>query len=149
MYGQQTGMYGGGQPSPQGFNRGNPTTNIVWVQGIEGAKAYPLNPNSMAILLDSEIEGTMCIKVSDNIGMTSMRFFNFTEDFSAGNSMMSQQQVLPQQVDMSQYVKKEELTALIKEILNEQTISTTTTSAATTAANPTTRVVSINGEPVI
>ena len=141
MYGQQTGMYGGGQPSPQGFNRGNPTTNIVWVQGIEGAKAYPLNPNSMAILLDSEIEGRMYIKVSDNIGMTSMRFFNFTEDFNAGNNMMNQQQVLPQ-VDMSQYVKKEELTALIKEILNEQTISTTTTSTA--AANPTTRVVSIN-----
>ena len=146
MYGQQTGMYGGGQPSPQGFNRGNPTTNIVWVQGIEGAKAYPLNPNSMAILLDSEIEGRMYIKVSDNIGMTSMRFFNFTEDFNAGNNMMNQQQVLPQ-VDMSQYVKKEELTALIKEILNEQTISTTTTSTA--AANPTTRVVSINGEPVV
>ena len=43
------------------------TNNSVWVQGIEGAKAWQLNPNSMVILLDSEAEGKMYIKVSDNI----------------------------------------------------------------------------------
>lgn len=36
-----------------------PTNNIIWVQGIEGAKAWQLNPSSMAILLDSEAEGKM------------------------------------------------------------------------------------------
>ena len=40
------------------------TNNIVWVQGIEGAKAWQLTPNSMVILLDSEAEGKMYIKVS-------------------------------------------------------------------------------------
>ena len=56
--------------------------NIVWVQGIEGAKAYQLNPNSMMILLDSETEGKMYIKVSDNIGMSNLRTFNYVEEFS-------------------------------------------------------------------
>ena len=28
---------------------GPATNNIVWVQGIEGAKAWQLNPNSMVI----------------------------------------------------------------------------------------------------
>ena len=56
------------------------TNNIVWVQGIEGAKAWQLTPNSMVILLDSEVEGKMYIKVSDNIGMSSLRVFNYVEE---------------------------------------------------------------------
>ena len=44
-----------------------PTNNILWVNGIEGAKAWQLNPSSMVILLDSENEGKMYIKVSDSI----------------------------------------------------------------------------------
>lgn len=30
-----------------------PTNNIIWVQGREGANSWQLNPNSIAILLDS------------------------------------------------------------------------------------------------
>ncbi len=94
-----------------------PTNNIIWVQGIEGAKAWQLAPNSMAILLDSEAEGKMYIKVSDNIGMSSLRVFNYTET-SVSNVTVNQD------LDLSQYVKKDELSNLIKEILNEQSIST-------------------------
>ena len=94
-----------------------PTNNIIWVQGIEGAKAWQLAPNSMAILLDSEAEGKMYIKVSDNIGMSSLRVFNYTET-SVSNVTTNQD------LDLSQYVKKDELSNLIKEILNEQSIST-------------------------
>ena len=94
-----------------------PTNNIIWVQGIEGAKAWQLAPNSMAILLDSEAEGKMYIKVSDNIGMSSLRVFNYTEA-SVSNATTNQD------LDLSQYVKKDELSNLIKEILNEQSIST-------------------------
>ncbi len=94
-----------------------PTNNIIWVQGIEGAKAWQLAPSSMAILLDSEAEGKMYIKVSDNIGMSSLRVFNYTET-SVSNVTVNQD------LDLSQYVKKDELSNLIKEILNEQSIST-------------------------
>lgn len=98
------------------------TNNIVWVQGIEGAKAWQLSPNSMVILLDSEVEGKMYIKVSDNIGMSSLRIFNYVEEIPSTNTVTNNS------VDLSQYVKKDELKNLIKEIVtNEQFVSTTAT----------------------
>ena len=95
------------------------TNNIVWVQGIEGAKAWQLAPNSMVILLDSETEGKMYIKVSDNIGMSSLRIFNYIEELPSTNVTNNND------LDLSQYVKKDELAMLIKEVINnnEQTIS--------------------------
>jgi hypothetical protein len=111
------------------------TNNIVWVQGIEGAKAWQLNPNSMVILLDSEIEGKMYIKVSDNIGMSSLRIFSYVEELPTTNNVTTNNNL-----DLSEYVKKDELGILLKEILNEQTISTTATEVATTAT-PTTNAV--------
>ena len=98
------------------------TNNIVWVQGIEGAKAWQLTPNSMVILLDSEAEGKMYIKVSDNIGMSSLRIFNYTEELPKSNN--SENVTINNDLDLSQYVKKDELIELIKEVLNEQSVST-------------------------
>ncbi len=99
------------------------TNNIIWVQGIEGAKAWQLSPNSMAILLDSEAEGKMYIKVSDNIGMSTLRTFNYVEEVSVPTSNVT----INQDLDLSQYVKKDELSALIREVLakDESTLSTT------------------------
>ena len=111
---------------------GTATNNIVWVQGIEGAKAWQLSPNSMIILLDSEIEGKMYIKVSDNIGMSSLRIFNYTEEIptSANNNV-----TINNDLDLSKYVTKDELTTLIKEILeNEQSVSTVATTPTTANA---------------
>ena len=104
-----------------------PTNNIIWVQGIEGAKAWQLAPNSMAILLDSDAEGKMYIKVSDNIGMSSLRCFNYVEEVQTaqdGNKSL----------DLSQYVKKDELQKILKEFINEQSVSTT---QSTTTDKPT------------
>ena len=97
------------------------TNNIVWVQGIEGAKAWQLAPNSMVILLDSEAEGKMYIKVSDNIGMSSLRIFNYTEELPKNNS---DNVTINNDLDLSQYVKKDELVGLIKEVISEQSIQT-------------------------
>lgn len=96
------------------------SNNIVWVQGIEGAKAWQLAPNSMVILLDSEVEGKMYIKVSDNIGMSSLRCFNYVEEVQTA-------QAKSDSLDLSQYVKKDELQDMLKELLsnNERSISTT------------------------
>ena len=89
----------------------------MWVQGIEGAKAWQLAPNSMVILLDSEVENKMYIKVSDNIGMCTLRIFSYVEETAPTTN---------NNLDLSQYVTKEELSTLIKEILkNEQSVSTT------------------------
>ena len=97
------------------------TNNIIWVQGIEGAKAWQLAPNSMAILLDSEVEGKMYIKVSDNIGMSTLRIFNYVEEIVQQPAQVNATNSL----DLSQYVKKDELSQLIKELItNEQSIPT-------------------------
>lgn len=103
------------------------TNNLIWVQGIEGAKAWQLNPNSMVVLLDSEVEGKMYIKVSDNIGMSSLRIFNYVEEIPSSASKNTEEHL-----DLSQFVKRDELEILIKELLqkNEQTISATTTNTS-------------------
>ena len=106
------------------------TNNIVWVQGIEGAKAWQLNPNSMVILLDSEAEGKMYIKVSDNIGMSSLRIFNYTEEVPVAAS--STNVPINNSLDLSNYVTKDELINLVKEVLDEQSISTVAGSNAST-----------------
>ena len=100
------------------------TNNIIWVQGIEGAKAWQLSPNSMAILLDSEAEGKMYIKVSDNIGMSSLRIFNYVEELPSANKNTTNN------MDLSQYVTRDEIKDLVKELLNEQSISTAESTAS-------------------
>lgn len=102
--------------SPSGVSTS--TNNLIWVQGIEGAKAWQLSPNSMAVLLDSEVEGKMYIKVSDNIGMSTLRIFNYVEEIPSTNK---------NNMDLSQYVKRDEVENLVKELLNEQSISTVAT----------------------
>jgi len=90
------------------------TNGIVWVQGIEGAKAYQLVPNSNAILMDSENDGRFYIKVSDNVGMCNLRTFSYTEVTSTP----------VKQVDMSEYVTRKELENALRSIKNEQSVST-------------------------
>ena len=55
------------------------STGINWVQGLAGANAFQLMPNTNAILLDSERENTMYLKVADSVGMCTLRTFQYTE----------------------------------------------------------------------
>ena len=95
------------------------TNGINWVQGIEGAKAWQLVPNSNAVLLDSENDGIFYIKISDNVGMCTLRAFKYEE--------MKAETKQSQPLDLSEYVKKSELESLITSILggmkNEQPVS--------------------------
>lgn len=98
------------------------SNSIIWVQGIEGAKAYQVSPNSIVQLMDSENDGVFYIKVSDNIGMSSLRVFHYTE-------VEATQKENTQSLDLSEYVRKDELQQLIagmmkQEDSHEQTIST-------------------------
>ena len=113
------------QQNPYLTQRTNPyfqqpvNNGITWVQGIEGAKAWQLSPNSNVILMDSENDGRFYIKISDNVGMCTLRIFNYKE-------ITNQQS--HSQVDLSEYVKKSELESLVNSMLggvnNEQSIST-------------------------
>ena len=92
---------------------------INWVQGIEGAKAFQQAPNSNDILLDSENDGIFYIKVADNVGMCKLRTFKYEEITDAPVS----------NVDLTGYVKKDELASLVKNIMkenrNDKSVSTT------------------------
>lgn len=93
-----------------GFNPyGSYNSGMNWVIGIEGAKAWPMRPNDKAVLFDSENEGVFYIKVSDNIGMCSLRTFNYTE-------VVAQPAIQPGP-DLSEYVKKSELQELLENML--------------------------------
>ena len=103
-----------------------PMSQITWVQGIEGAKAYQIMPNSAALFLDSENDGIMYIKTSDNIGMSSIRRFKYTE--------LLEEPEATKGINASEYVRKDELEALIREVItrNEPTIQPDATKPAKT-----------------
>lgn len=114
----------------------NPLNNLLWVQGIEGAKALMIPPNSRIICLDSEIENRAYIKISDELGVTKLRKFNLTE--------VVDEEI--KQDNLSNYVRKDELQQLLEDLLpkreeviiNEPAVSTTqqpvTVRRTTTAA---------------
>lgn len=76
---------------------------INWVQGIEGAKAYQLQPNSNVMLMDSENEETFYIKTSDNVGMCNLRIFKYKE-------------IMPQTND--DFVRKSDLRTEVENLVN-------------------------------
>lgn len=113
------------QPQPPTIQFGN---TLNWVQGPEGGKAFQLRPNSNVLLLDSENDGIFYIKTSDNVGMCNMRTFKYEEITDVPGTP---------KIDMSQYVRKDELSELIKQIIMpevkyEPTVSTTTNATSST-----------------
>ena len=81
------------------------SNGIVWVQGLEGAKAYPVASGTSIMLMDSE-ESVFYIKTTDQSGMPSpLRVFDYTERTEE-----------PQKVDTSEFVTREEFEKKIAEL---------------------------------
>ena len=97
------------QPTFQ--NRMTNNNRITWVNGIEGAKALQIEPNSNILLLDSDIQGRMYIKTCDNIGMCNLRIFNYEE--VAANTQSRQNT----EIDTSNFVTKDEMNNAINEAI--------------------------------
>lgn len=91
--------YYGGYPAQNMPNQGNvfnrdfqqgsqsmqQNTNITFVNGIEGAKAFQLSPNSSVLMMDSENQ-KFYVKTTDNLGVAKITSYSFSEDeFSSGN----------------------------------------------------------------
>lgn len=104
------------------MTRMNQNLSIIWVQGIEGAKAYQMPPNSQAVLLDNDNEGVMYIKICDNVGMCTLRIFDYVERTTKLNNSV--------EIDTSQFVRRDELKSIIEQMvkgesIDEQSVSTT------------------------
>lgn len=81
---------------------------IIWVQGVEGAKAYQVQPNGAVVLMDSENEGTFYIKTTDSIGISTLRTFKYEE---VVNKPASPEYVTMTQLEEMMAKLKEELTS--------------------------------------
>lgn len=98
------------------------STNMEWVQGLEGAKGDQLPLGYNKVMFDSENEGVFYIKSRDAAGMYKpLRKFLYKEvdaPTPAGS------------IDTSQFVRRDELQSLILDMLsakevtqNEQSVS--------------------------
>lgn len=95
------------QPNSMSVNNG-----INWVQGIEGAKAFQMAPNSNIQLMDSDNDGIFYIKMCDNIGMCKLRIFRYNEITDTPTATPA--------VDMSQYVTRDELNELLSSLQSKK-----------------------------
>lgn len=102
--------------NPQVYQQQNslPMNNnmiFAWVQGENGAKAYPLGSNCRAFLFDSE-KDIFYIKTTDQSGMPQpLRSFEYSEVFQKEESGS---------VDTSAFVTKDELEEIISKALSKK-----------------------------
>lgn len=66
--------------APQNYTRSQKVSNLIKVNGIESAKAYPASPNSETMLFD-ENDDVMYYKETDVNGFSTIRKFRFAEEF--------------------------------------------------------------------
>ncbi|MDT3366886.1 MAG: hypothetical protein LIQ26_06415 [Bacteroidota bacterium] len=74
-YGYSPAMYA--QPVPQNAT-GQSQSNVIYVQGEAGARAYMVAPGNTVLLMDSE-NPVFYWKTADASGMPTLRAFDFTE----------------------------------------------------------------------
>lgn len=118
-------------PQPQ-----QPTinTNKTYVSGIEDVKLYRLPPNSEYIFLDND-KSILYQKKVDGNGQFEVKAYEITE-CNADTATVAQQSI-----DLSNYVPRNEFTAIQDEIkaLNEKISKLTTRSTTYGTTTPTTQ----------
>lgn len=104
-------------PDPNRYLVGqNPTTaqqggnGIIWVQGSEGAKAYPVAKNNTVVLWDSETP-VIYIKSADASGKPTTRTFDLTERTSQPQTID-----IPPAKEVVEYATKDEFDALTQKV---------------------------------
>lgn len=95
------------------------TGGIIWVQGEAGAKAYLVAPGNTVQLWDSE-NPVIYLKSADMSGMPSMRVLDYTER----NAVQPQHQPTTPQIDMSQFITRDELEDILADRLKRPSKST-------------------------
>ena len=84
-----------------------PTQNLIRVNGMDGAKAYQMTPNSTVALFDSN-EDIMYVKSTDSAGFPQIRRFKFVE----------MQESQTQQPVNNDFISREEFENFKKEIMS-------------------------------
>jgi hypothetical protein len=88
------------------------SNGLIWVQGIEAMKSYPVAPGQSVLLMDSE-SNCFGIKTVDTSGMPlPLRIFDYKER----TGQQTQPSPSPQ-VDTSAFITREEFESRIAEII--------------------------------
>lgn len=89
---------------------------LIWVQGIEAAKSYPVSAGQSVLLMDSE-SNAFFIKTADASGMPlPLRIFDYAERTAQNAPKTAQETRTEPQIDLSAYVTREELESRIAQI---------------------------------
>lgn len=86
------------QPPVQPAN--SPQNGVVWVQGIEGAKAHPVAAGQSVLLMDSDSD-CLYLKSANASGMPSLRVFDYKERLDTPQK--------PQNGDLEGFLTKDDL----------------------------------------
>ena len=76
-YPQYYPQYSQMSPTPMSGTSPQQSNGMIWIQGVESAKAFQVAPNSTVVLWDSE-QQCCYIKSADASGMPSMRILDYT-----------------------------------------------------------------------
>ena len=96
------------QPMPQQQQ----SNGLIWVQGIEAMKSYPVSPGQSVLLMDSE-SNCFGIKTVDTSGMPlPLRIFDYKE-----RTGQQTQPAPASQIDTSAFITREEFESRIAEII--------------------------------
>ena len=60
------------------YNQQSNNQSVIWVQGIEGAKAHPVAAGQAVLLMDSD-SNCLYLKSADQTGMPTLRIFDYKE----------------------------------------------------------------------
>lgn len=89
------------------------SANLIWVQGENAAKAYPVASGQSVLLMDSE-DSVMYIKSTDQSGMPQpLRVFEYKERTQANNSPMAASK------PSEEYVSRKEFEAFRSDVMKE------------------------------
>ena len=89
---------------------------LIWVQGIEAAKSYPVSAGQSVLLMDSE-SNAFFIKTADASGMPlPLRVFDYTERTANNAPKTAQETHTEPSIDLSAYVTRDELESRIAQI---------------------------------
>ena len=89
---------------------------LIWVQGIEAAKSYPVSAGQSVLLMDSE-SNAFFIKTADASGMPlPLRIFDYSERNANTVPKTAQETHTEPSIDLSAYVTRDELESRIAQI---------------------------------
>ena len=89
---------------------------LIWVQGIEAAKSFPVSAGQSVLLMDSE-SNAFFIKTADASGMPlPLRIFDYAERTAQNAPKTAQETRTEPSIDLSAYVTRDELESRIAQI---------------------------------